>query len=92
MGVPLETAPFFLSQTFMGIIFCRNNQDGSVSLCPTPPLAGDQPRGGAITLSLPSVGINGEGAVPGPCELTVDSEPEGVGCLGKEITPPKIDS
>lgn len=90
MGVPLETAPFFLSQTFMGTRFCRNNQDGSVSLCPTPPLAGDQPRSGVITPSLLSVGINGEGAAPGSRELT--EGPEGAGCLRKEIMPPKIDS
>ena len=36
-GVPLETAPFFLSQTCMGTRFCRNNLDRSVSLCPALP-------------------------------------------------------
>lgn len=59
-----------------------------------PTLAGDQPHGGAISLSLPLVGINwgGGGAALGLHELTEDWEPEGAGRLGKEIMPPKIDS
>ena len=89
-GCPTRNCTFFSLPNLHGDQVLQE-QPGRVCE-PVPRLAGDQPRGGAVTLSLPSVGIIGEGGGARARELTEDWEPEGAGRLGKEIKAPKIDS